>query len=64
LGHSTPLTTRRYAHLVIDGQTELNDMMSGAIRKIRSGEKAGRRSPEAGGPSQPIIEAHRSSDDG
>jgi integrase len=56
LGHSTPLTTRRYAHVVIDRQTELNDMMSGAIRKIRSGEKAGQRSPEATAPS-PTLSA-------
>ena len=63
LGHSTPLSTRRYAHLVNDRQTELNDMMSGAIKKIRSGENSRRRSPAVTAPSQPIIEAHQLDDD-
>lgn len=36
LGHATPLTTRRYAHVMIDRQGELTEMMSGVLQAARA----------------------------
>jgi site-specific recombinase XerD len=36
LGHATPLTTRRYAHVMIDRQGELTEMMTGVLQTARA----------------------------
>lgn len=36
LGHTTPLTTRRYAHVMIDRQGELTETMSGVLQAARA----------------------------
>jgi integrase len=36
LGHATPLTTRRYAHVMIDRQGELTEMMAGVLQAART----------------------------
>lgn len=36
LGHATPLTTRRYAHVMIDRQGELTEVMSSVLQSART----------------------------